>query len=49
MTQTKKPFRPLKPERPSPMLVEPELTLKEAIEILTPRWLKRSSRRGRSA
>lgn len=47
MTPTKKPTRPLEPERPSPMLVEPGMTLREAIEILTPRWLKRLSRRGR--
>jgi hypothetical protein len=35
-------------KRPSPMYGERGMTLREAIQILTPRWLKRSSR-GRSA
>lgn len=48
MTQSKKPIRPIEPERPSPMMeTERPISLKEAISILTPRWLKRSSRRGR--
>lgn len=50
MTQPEKPTPDVKPERPSPMMpLESSLTLKEAIAILTPRWLKRSSRRGRSS
>lgn len=36
------------PERPSPMLVQPALTLRRAIELMTPRRLKRPSRSNRS-
>lgn len=49
MDQAKKPTPRAEPERPSPMYKEPGMTLREAIEILTPRWMKRSSRRGRSS
>jgi hypothetical protein len=48
MTEPSKPIRPLKPERPSPMMsVEP--TFKEAISQFIPRWAKRFSARGRSS
>jgi hypothetical protein len=50
MTQIEKPTRPSGPERPSPMQsAETPLTFKRTIELLTPRWAKRSSRRGRSS
>jgi hypothetical protein len=49
MAKDEKPVPRAEPKRPSPMLTEPALTLREAIEILTPRWLKRSSRRGHSS
>ena len=48
MTQTERPQSPIRPKRPSPMDGERGMTLREAIEILTPRWLRRSSRGGRS-
>lgn len=44
--QTEKSDSPLKPERPSPMMAEP--SMKEGILALTPRWLKRLSRKRRS-
>lgn len=48
MTNTKKPVRPLKPERPNLMMAsERALSLKEQIAIITPRWMKRLSRRSR--
>jgi len=48
MTDFNKPVRPLKPERPSLMMKsERALTLKEQIALITPRWMKRSSRRSR--
>jgi hypothetical protein len=47
MTPDKKPIRPLKAERPSPMMsVEPSFG--EAINSLINRWFKRRSRRGGS-
>jgi hypothetical protein len=49
MDQAKKPAPRVEPKTPSPMYKEPGLTLREAIEILTPRWLKRASRRDRSS
>lgn len=49
MSETGKPIRPLKPERPSPMMAsETPLTLKGVLEVVTPRWAKRLMRRGRS-
>lgn len=46
MTEPEKPARPLKPERPSPMMsVEP--SFKEAISHFIPRWARRFSRRSR--
>lgn len=47
MKQTEKPTPQLKPKRPSPMMAEP--SMKEGIEALTPRWLKRLFSRHRSA
>ena len=47
MAKDEKPTPRVEPERPSPMYTEPAMTLREAIEILTPRWLKRSPRRDR--
>jgi len=47
MSQGEKSTPAPEPKRPSPMYGERGMTLREAIEILTPRWLKRSSR-GRS-
>ena len=49
MDKNEKPAPRAEPKRPSPMMTEPGMTLREAIEILTPRWLKRSSRRHRSS
>lgn len=50
MTDIDKSTRPLKPERPSPMMAtERALSLKEQITIILPRWMKRSSRRSRSS
>lgn len=49
MAKDEKPAPRVVPERPSPMYTEPAMTLREAIAILTPRWMKRSSRRGRSS
>lgn len=47
MSEAKKPTRPLKAERPSPMMsVEP--TMREALSAFIPRWAKRFSRRNRS-
>ncbi len=49
MAENEKPTSSLEPKRPNLMLeFEQPLSLREAIEILTPRWLKRSSRRDRS-
>jgi hypothetical protein len=36
----------LKPKRPSPMMAEP--SMKEGILALTPRWVKRLSRKRRA-
>lgn len=48
MTEPSKPARPLKAERPSPMMsVEP--TMREALSACIPRWAKRLSRRSRSS
>ncbi len=48
MKQTEKPTPQLKPKRPSPMMsMEP--SMKEGIEALTPRWLKRLLSRERSS
>jgi hypothetical protein len=49
MTQTNPSKRPLEPKLHIRMQGEESMTLREAITILTPRWLKRSSRRGRSS
>lgn len=50
MTNSDKPVRPLKPERPNLMMAsERALSLKDQIMIILPRWAKRSSRRGRSS
>lgn len=50
MTQTERPRLPIRPKRPSPMMAaELPLSLKEAIKIVMPRWLKRSSRRDPSS
>jgi len=49
MTQSEKPIRPLEPKRPNPMQGERALTLREAMEILIPRWAKRRSRPDRSS
>lgn len=50
MTDAEKPVRPLKPERPSPMMQsERALSLKEQIALITPRWAKRLFRRSRSS
>lgn len=46
MTQTGKTVSPLKPKRPSPMMAEP--SMREGILALTPRWVKRLSRKHRS-
>jgi hypothetical protein len=48
MSQAEKSPPVPEPKRPNPMYGERGMTLREAIEILTPRWLKRSTR-GRSA
>lgn len=48
MTDVDKPVHPPKPERPSLMMKsERSLTLKEQLALITPRWMKRSSRRTR--
>lgn len=50
MSQSGKPVRPSKPERPSLMMEsERALSLKEQIAIVTPRWAKRFARRSRSS
>jgi len=47
MSHTKRPIRPLKAERPSPMMsVVP--TMGEALNACISRWAKRFSRRSRS-
>lgn len=48
MTANEKPAPRATPKRPSPMYTEPGITLREAIAILTPRWVRRLSRLGRS-
>ena len=48
MPQNKKPTRPLKAERPSPMMsIEP--TMREAWSVFVPRWAKRLFRRDRTS
>jgi hypothetical protein len=48
MTNTNKPVRPLRPERPNLMMAsERALSLKEQIALITPRWVKRLLRRDR--
>jgi hypothetical protein len=38
------------PERPSPMMqIESPISFRRSIGLMTPRWLKRLSRRGHSA
>ena len=49
MDQAKKPAPRVEPKTPNPMYKEPALTLREAMEILTPRWLKRLLSRNRSS
>jgi len=44
MAQTKHTSGP-QPKRPSPMMVQPRMTLGRAIELMTPRWMKRIRRR----
>ena len=49
MPQTNPSKDPLEPDWPSPMQGEEAVTFREAIGILTPRWLKRLFRRRRSS
>lgn len=49
MTQTNPSKRPAEPRLPIEMQGEEPMTLREAIEILTPRWAKRLLRRRRSS
>ena len=48
MKQTEKTTPQLKAKRPSPMMAA-EPSMKEGLEALTPRWLKRLFSRDRSA
>jgi len=49
MAQPAKPTSGPQPKGPNPMLVDPGLTFREAVELLTPRWIRRLSRKGRSS
>jgi hypothetical protein len=49
MPQTNPSKDPLEPKSPSLMLVQEALTFREAVSILTPRWMKRLFRRRRSS
>lgn len=48
MSQPERPTPRAKPKRPSPMM-SAEPSMKEGIEALTPRWLKRLLSRDRSS
>ena len=50
MENSKVPPSKAEPKWPSPMMeTESPISLRRSIELMTPRWLKRVSRRGRSA
>ena len=49
MSQTNPSKRPIEPKLQIEMLGEEPMTFREAVQILTPRWVKRLFRRRRSS